>query len=454
MKPYYHDDQLTLYHGDALAVARELPDRAVDCIVSSPPYYALRDYGDPGQYGLEDTPADYVEHLRALFFELRRVLAADGTCWLVLGDSYSSRKGAAADDKNLMGMPWRVARALQQPQYVGKIHNEADRAWLAAMVDGEGCIAMHRRMSEERKRPTFAPVVQVANTNLGLLERCQQVAGVGTISHSDRGRNRRIYRWCVMSNQARQLLRELYPHLIAKQPQARAAVAASCGGGRWGESSPGAERAWLEIKALNKGGTHDGGWPVPASMFTPGWILRNAIIWSKPNTMPESVTDRLASRYEHVFLFAKQQRYFFDLDAIREAHSPITLDRSARSERKPYSARGRSGMAKVPGLGAYGAISAGRRTLNEAGANPGDVWSVPTEKFPGAHFAVYPVALAQRAISAGCKPGGVVCDPFNGSGTTGLAAQKTGHHYIGIDISRDYLDLALSTRLSQAALDF
>ena len=83
-----------------------------------------------------------------------------------------------------------------------------------------------------------------------------------------------------------------------------------------------------------------------------------------------------------------------------------------------------------------------------------DVWSINTQPFPGAHFAVYPVALPQRCILAGCKPGGTVLDPFNGSGTTGLAAQRTGRRYIGIDINRDYLDLTLRTRLRDVALDF
>jgi site-specific DNA-methyltransferase (cytosine-N4-specific) len=316
---YYTDGQITLHHGDALDVARTLDDAAVDCIVTSPPYYGLRDYDDPGQYGLEASPAEYVEHLRALFCELRRVLADDGTCWLNIADSYA-RDHDDRPLKSLLGIPWRTAFALQDD----------------------------------------------------------------------------------------------------------------------------------------------------------GWILRNAIVWHKPNTTPESVTDRLACRYEHVFLFTQSthaaagksrnhryvpardlpNRYWFDLDPIREPHSPISIDRSQRSARRRYSGNGRSGMANVPGLGPHGAISAGKRTLGEGGANPGDVWSIPTRPFPDAHFAVYPIELPLRCIQAGCKPGGTVCDPFHGSGTTGQAAQRVGRRYIGVDLNADYLDMSLRTRLSDAALPF
>jgi len=137
MSLYYQDEQITLHHGDALGVARTLDAGSVDCIVTSPPYYGLRDYGSDGQYGLEETPAAYVETMRALFSELRRVLADDGTLWLNLGDSYSSgarktyadtgkaagrigggRPESGLPGKNLLGIPWRVAFALQDDGWI------------------------------------------------------------------------------------------------------------------------------------------------------------------------------------------------------------------------------------------------------------------------------------------------------------------------------------------------
>lgn len=309
--PYYRDEQVTLLLGDALEQMRTLPAGSVECIVTSPPYYGLRDYGTPGQYGLEATPAAYVETMRALFAEARRALADDGTLWLNLGDSYatqrsgdgttkrSDKKGAAAaapvsrpaNAKNLLGVPWRVAFALQDD----------------------------------------------------------------------------------------------------------------------------------------------------------GWILRNEIIWSKPNAMPESVRDRLSNRHEHLFLLTKRARYWFDLDAIREPVSRAwtpgrngttgTYGRAGVNER---ASRLNNGMATT--------------SPNPLGANPGDVWSMATRPYPAAHFAVFPIDLPLRCIKAGCRPGGTVLDPFSGSGTTGAAARQLGRKYVGIDLNPAYHDLARE-RFAQGVLD-
>lgn len=309
MSIYYQDDTVTLLHGDALTEATKLPDGSVDCIVTSPPYYGLRDYGSDGQYGLEESPTAYVETMCRLFSELRRVLADDGTLWLNIGDSYASdskwggatggkhskdlhgdtaigrgKKRSGLPDKNLIGIPWRVAFALQDD----------------------------------------------------------------------------------------------------------------------------------------------------------GWILRNSIIWEKPNAMPESVTDRLSGRHENIFMFSKSQRYWFDLDPIRQ-ETTSTEDRAGKN-----ALRGQKAMRAVgPNSGRY----------NPKGKNPGDVWPIATKPFPGSHFAVFPPEIPRRAIVAGCKPGGTVLDPFSGSGTTGLMASESGRKYIGIDISADYLKLSLETRLQTGVLN-
>lgn len=286
MSIYYADDTITLHHGDSLEVARTLEAGSVDCIVTSPPYFGLRDYGNKGQYGLEESPAAYAETMRALFAELRRALSNDGTLWMNIGDSYSTRGGNLTSGRT----------GIDSGKTYGDIRGRAG--------DASG----------------------LPNKNL-----------IGTP------------------------------------------------------------------------------WRVAFALQDDGWILRNSIIWHKPNAMPESVTDRLSSRHENLFMFSKSQRYWFDLDPIREKQGDASIRR---------------------------------------GKNPGDVWAINTQPFPGAHFAVMPQELARRAIVAGCKPGGTVLDPFSGSGTTGLVAQSNGRKYIGIDISADYLKLSLETRLHNAALDF
>lgn len=282
MTIYYQDDRVTLHHGDALDVLKTMDSGSVDCIVTSPPYFGLRDYGVDGQIGAETSPAEFVAALAAVFREARRVLADDGTLWLNLGDSYQSTGG----------------------------------------MEGVG--------------PN---------------------AKVGSTKRQATGRTR--------------------------------------------------PRSGLPSKNLL--GIP---WRVAFALQDDGWILRNDIIWHKPNAMPESVTDRLSTRHEHLFMLSKSPRYWFDLDPIRE--TTVTTHPSR---------------------------------------NPGDVWTIPTQPFPGAHFATFPPALPERCIQAGCKPGGTVLDPFSGSGTTGLAAAKHGHRYVGVDLNHEYLDLSLRTRLQQPGLD-
>lgn len=297
-----------IHVGDCLEVMRGMAAGTVQTCVTSPPYFGLRDYGVEGQYGLEASPAEYVETMRALFAEVRRVLTDDGTLWLNIGDSYQSSGGKEG-------------------------------------VGPNAAVGSTKRQEFGRTRP---PSGLPAKNLLGI--------------------------------------------------------------------------PWRTAFALQDD----------------GWILRNAIIWHKPNAMPESVTDRLSGRHEDVFLFSKSQRYWFDLDPIREPH---------------VSEPGREGANNLRGQKAIRPVGPNSGAYSEGGRNPGDVWVIPTRPFSAAHFATMPPALAERCILAGCKPGGTVLDPFSGSGTTGLAATKHGRKYVGIDLSADYLDLSLRTRFAQPGLD-
>ena len=153
-------------------------------------------------------------------------------------------------------------------------------------------------------------------------------------------------------------------------------------------------------------------WRVALALQDDGWILRNAIIWHKPNAMPESVRDRLSCRYELIFLLVKSRYYWFDLDPIRIPHTtrppgrPGTRTPPADSRPPKYSADTR----QVIGAQRYGS---GRcRSVHPLGRNPGDVWAIPTRPYLGPHFAAFPIDVPTRCIQAGCKPGGLVLDPF------------------------------------------
>jgi DNA modification methylase len=171
-------------------------------------------------------------------------------------------------------------------------------------------------------------------------------------------------------------------------------------------------------------------WRVAFALQADGWILRQDIIWHKPNPMPESVTDRCTKAHEYIFILAKSQKYYFDNEAIKEPHTtkPTKL-RDRRNERY--------GRAFLSPLGA------GLRTgYGENGRNKRSVWTITTKPFKGAHFATFPEDLVKPCILAGSPKGGVVLDPFCGSGTVGVVCQKLGRDFIGIELNPDYVKMA------------
>lgn len=361
-----------VHHADALAWLRGAPSNWLNCVVTSPPYYGLRDYSAPGQLGLEDTPEQYVARLVAVFREVRRVLRPDGVCWLNLGDSY------AGSGRELMG-------------------------------DG---------------------------------------------TPSDRGG--------------------------AKQGTNRGTTVGVFNKPDWGGLKP---KDLIGIP-----------WRVAFALQADGWYLRSDIIWHKPNPQPESVTDRPTKAHEYVFLLTKSERYWYDNEAIKEP----SIWQPGTVEDKPIgSFNGKYDNAD----GFAGSFRAIRSTRNRR-----TVWTVPTEPKPFAHFAMFPQALIEPMVLAGCpaqvcavcgapyervverepmgvrhsgraaqmgeygrtctsgtmtKPPmthtlgwratcscgaatrpGIVYDPFMGSGTTALVAQRLGRHFVGTDINREYVELA------------
>lgn len=148
-------------------------------------------------------------------------------------------------------------------------------------------------------------------------------------------------------------------------------------------------------------------WMLAFALRADGWYLRQDIIWSKPNPMPESMKDRCTKSHEYIFLLSKKQNYFFDVESIKEP----TIDGKSLKRKK-------------------------------------SVWNIQTKPYKGAHFAVYPPELIEPAILAGSEEGDIILDPFMGSGTTAMVSKSLGRHYIGCELHKEYGEL-IDNRISE-----
>jgi site-specific DNA-methyltransferase (adenine-specific) len=169
-------------------------------------------------------------------------------------------------------------------------------------------------------------------------------------------------------------------------------------------------------------------------MIDRGWILRNQIIWHKPNQLPSSVKDRFTVDFEKVFFFTKSPKYYFEQQF--EPYKKKSL------QQKKDRLVGHKAWDNDNIFGGRGAGEKAIMKFNPAGRNKRCVWSVNTKPSNSGHFATYPEELINPMIKAGCPPDGIVLDPFFGSGTTGVVAQKLGRNYIGIELSAKYIDMA------------
>lgn len=183
-------------------------------------------------------------------------------------------------------------------------------------------------------------------------------------------------------------------------------------------------------------------WQLALKLREDGWYLRSDIIWHKENAMPESCRDRPSRSYEHIFLLSKARKYFYNFDAMKEPIKEISKKRYMR-------ARGKDNKYLQEGTGAK------RQSINEAREygeyigdnvpkfrNNRDIWTINTSAFKGKHYAVFPPKLVELCIKAGCPKKGLILDPFMGSGTVGMVAIRMDREYIGIDINKDYCQIA------------
>ena len=293
-----------IYNEPCLETLRRMPDAFLDCVITSPPYWQLRDYGYEGQWGLEPTFQKYLENLWSMMDEIYRVLKPSGTVWINLGDTYGTQSGGLRgvntyDPKN----PNATLNVIEQPK------------------------SLHK---------------------------------------------------CLL----------LIPHRFA-------------------------------IGCIER-----------------GWIMRNDCIWAKRNGMPESVTDRFSKKHEYFFFMVKSEKYFFDLDAIRDKHKWAN-DKRNDGNRHEYSEGVKSMNNKMLATNAV--------SFSEGGKNPGsvsDFWDVCTKPSSHKHYASYNDELLKKPILAGCPEGGIVYDPFMGTGSTAEVALRTNRKYIGSEMSEDYLKIA------------
>lgn len=172
-----------------------------------------------------------------------------------------------------------------------------------------------------------------------------------------------------------------------------------------------------------------------------GWILRNDVIWQKPNAMPSSVKDRLTVDHEYLFFFTKSSSYYYDADAIREPHVTFSPESRMKGGRRHFVENRTPEAGKNAG---NSNLHTGDWThaFNPKGRNKRTVWSVPLSKFREAHFAVFPERLIEPCILATSRAGDIVMDPFMGSGTTAVVALKHGRKFYGIELNPEYRRMA------------
>ena len=347
---------MTLVRADAIAIP--LRDNSVDLIVTSPPYFALRSYTDggehyDGQIGSEPTPQAFLEALWAVTAECRRVLKPSGSMWVNLGDSYAGsggynnsaigagERGPSSYSKNRRGVSSDGAVARW---------TEADAAWLAGVIDSDGSMSVRQFSTGEGRSDSFVGWVRIGQMRPEVVHRAAEITGVGRVYQDKRG----VWNWHASSQMAGYVLRRIWPWLYIKQRQALAIVElcrhiadTGASGGRKLTHNDLAYRASLReaVQDWNQGRANDLEPPAiprpsfdaidprPKSLHGLPWryaigcidqldlILRAEVIWSKPNGLPESVTDRVRRSHEQWFMFTKEPRYFAAVDEIRESRS-------------------------------------------------------------------------------------------------------------------------------------
>lgn len=425
----------TIIQGDVLEVLKILPDNFINTIITSPPYYGLRDYGTAKwnggslecdhkgkpmvtragfneryfgkpsivdkqgeclefykdvcakcgavridkQIGLELTPDKYVSNLVSVFREAKRILKNDGTLWLNIGDSYAGNMSRASDGGRAgFGNPRegvfnRGGNGIKPKDLIGI-------PWMLAFALRNDGSASPKHMDD-----------------------ISRIINAITESYDSR---------------------DQWPDKIAVE----------------------VERLEREYVDANKG----------------GWYLRQDIIWAKTNPMPESIKDRCTKSHEYLFLLSKSSKYYYDYQSVLEPASGYDGRRDTKFKGSIKNYDGVMPGGKPQSFAQNGHERWQYKNLLPDGQKPNsmhenrlngkeymspvrnkrDVWFISTKPYKEAHFAVYPEKLIETPVIAGCPEGGLVLDPFFGSGTTGVVAKKLKRNYLGIELNPEYIEIA------------
>ena len=367
-----------IYLGNTLDVLKTFPDESINCCVTSPPYWALRDYG------------------------------TDGVIWGGDPDCEHEWGASVKNDKN-----WRGGTT--NPEVSPKMSIKGKTNFAEVPISYSNfCIHCGAWKGQLGLEPDFKLYIKHLCDIFDEVKRVLRKDGTCWVNLGDTygGNNSR--------------------------------------GSNGGRAGFGNEREGIFSRFESKNLCN-----IPSrfsiEMQNRGWILRNKIIWHKPNCMPSSVTDRFTVDFEEIFFFVKSKKYWFEQQFEPwQDNNPNDINRAINGHKK-YNGKFKDEDKKGSFAFSESKVAGDPRK----GRNKRTVWKIPTQPFPDAHFAVFPEKLVETPIKAGCPKDGVVLDPFMGSGTVALKALKENINFIGIEINPDYIDMAynrIRPLLSQSKL--
>lgn len=444
MEPFYVDDLGTLYNGDSRELIKQLPDESVNCIVTSPPYFGLRDYGTAkweggdinctheyqkggrkesskkqttndgtqfsqyerkckkcgavrvdNQIGLEETPDEYVNRMVELLRECKRVLREDGTLWLNIGDSYSNKEASGIKAKDLIGIPWMLAFALRADGWY--LRNDIIWAKPNPMPESvrDRCTKSHEHIflfSKNGGNPLYWKAKDTGEWSNSpdlsetIIEFNEDDYGNVTEEETSRWVGYDYY----------------FDNIAIAEPAVWTAKHSDGKRGnvsKEGEADLNPQRHGNRMSGRVIGQTQDG----HVGAYNSNGEVRANLKEGKP-------------------VRNKRDVWFDGRESIVEKIINAVIDSNLNDDEKKAFIR--SALITEPTV-------------------DGDIWKITPKAFKGAHFATFPKDLVEPCILAGCPEGGVVLDPFFGAGTTGVVAEKLSRRWLGLELNENYCNMAI-----------